>query len=127
MRFPYDTHRYHPPAPHLAIRLGLPDESLAVGPLQAFVDTGADASLVPLRYIDQLGAEAENQRNLRSQWGERRQVDIYVLDIAIGGVRLPSITVVGDDISDEIILGRDVLNKLIVTLNGPEQFLEVNV
>ena len=52
MRFAYDTRRYFPPAPHIEIRLGLPDESLAVGPLQAFVDTGADVSLVPMGYDD---------------------------------------------------------------------------
>ena len=126
MKFAYDTHRYFPPAPHVEIRLGLPDASLAAGPLPAFVDTGADVSLVPVRYIDQLGAEAENQQYLRSQWGERRKVDVYVLDIGIGDARLPAIKVVGDDLSNEIILGRDVLNQLIVTLNGPKRFLEIN-
>ena len=126
MKFAYDTH-YVPPAPHIEIRLGLPSESLAIGPLQAFVDTGADISLVPLHYIEPLQAQVENQKFLRSQWGERRQVDIYALDVGIGATRLAAIKVVADEIGSEVILGRDVLNKLLVTLNGPKMELEIIV
>jgi len=33
--------------------------------------------------------------------------------------------VAGDDLSDEIVVGRDVLNQLRVLLNGPEESVEV--
>ncbi|MBI5349366.1 MAG: hypothetical protein HZB77_08650 [Chloroflexi bacterium] len=64
-------------------------------------------------------------RFLRSQWGERRPVDIYVLDIGIGDLRLAAIEVIADDIGDEIILGRNLLNQWTMTLNGAKQFLEI--
>ncbi len=45
MKFPYDA-RYFPPAPSLEIRLRLPTEPLRLGPLSAFVDTGADICIL---------------------------------------------------------------------------------
>ncbi len=67
----------------------------------------------------------DNHKYARSQWGERRMVDIYVLDIGIGDSRILSVETIGDASGEEIVLGRDVLNKLILTLNGPKQFLEL--
>jgi predicted aspartyl protease len=109
----------------LEVRLALPGESFAVGPLSALLDTGADASVVPLRHIRSLGARTSHRRYLRSPWGGRRIVHTYLLDVEVAGLRLPSIEVVADDIGDEVIVGRDVLNRLRITLDGPAGTLEV--
>jgi len=124
MKFRYAAD-YVPPAPSVEIRLGIPDESLTVGPLQALVDTGADVSIVPLRYIEPLSVPVDNRKYLRSQWGDRRQVDVYLLDVGIGDIRLPLVEIVADERGSEVILGRDVLNKLVVTLDGPQRVLEI--
>ncbi|OGO43459.1 MAG: hypothetical protein A2Z04_06405 [Chloroflexi bacterium RBG_16_57_9] len=124
MKFSYDT-AYFPPAPSIDIQLGLPDESFAVGPLPAFVDTGADVSVVPIKYVEPLGVQVDNRKYLRSQWGERRKVNTYLLDIGIGVLRLPMVEIIGDERGKEVILGRNVLNKLVVTLNGPQHVLEI--
>ena len=124
MRFSYSSD-YVPPAPVLEIRLALPGESFAVGPLTALLDTGADANIVPLRHIQPLGAQIEDQRYLRSPWGERRPVYTYLLDIEVAGLRLPSIEVVADDTGDEVIVGRDALNRLRITLDGPAGTFDV--
>jgi len=124
MKFVYDTD-YFPPAPSVEIRLGTPNESFTVGPLPAFVDTGADSLLVPYRHIESLRAQIDNRKYLRSQWGDQRIVDVYLLDVGIGGLRLPLVEVVADDRGNEVIVGRNVLNKLIVTLDGPKQVLEI--
>ena len=124
MRFPYDQ-EYYPPAPSVEVRLGAPDSALTVGPLLAFVDTGADASIVPFRHIEPLGVPLDDRKFLRSPWGERRSVDSYLLDVGIGEIRLPLIEIIADDVVDEVILGRNVLNKLIITLDGPRGTLEV--
>lgn len=44
---------------------------------------------------------------------------LYLVDIRIGEINLPGIEVVGDEYSNEIILRRDVLNRLRILLNGP--------
>lgn len=121
---PYSTD-YFPAAPTIEVNLSLPYEAFRNGPLLAFVDTGADVTIVPTRYLVELDAPIDNHKYARSQWGERRMVDIYVLDIGIGDSRILSVETIGDASGEEIVLGRDVLNKLILTLNGPNQFLEL--
>ncbi len=110
----------------MQIRLGVPDEALKIGPLLAFVDSGADATIVPLHYIRQLNVQAEDSKFLRSQWGERRQVDIYWLDLGIGNLRFPAVEIIADDRSNEVIIGRNILNMLRVLLDGPQQMLEIS-
>ncbi len=125
MKFPYNACNYFPPAPSIEIWLGVLDESLAVGPLHALVDTGADATIVPSHHIRPLDVHVDDRKYLRTQWGERRIVDIYFLDVGICGLRLPCMEIVVDDMSDEIVVGRNVLNKLSLLLNGPGQVLEI--
>jgi hypothetical protein len=125
MRFFYST-KYFPAAPHCEIRIGIPDESLSVGPLLAFIDSGADGTLIPAHYLYPLQPEMYEEKYLQSQWGERRLVATYRLDIGIGDIRLPAIEVVADEQSNEIIVGRNVLNKLRVILDGPKQIVEIS-
>ncbi len=125
MKFSYDS-SFFPPAPSIEIRLGAPDASLAIGPVRAFVDTGADVSIVPIRHIEPLALQADNRKFLRSGWGERRLVDVYLLDVGIGNLRLSLIEIIADERGSEVILGRNVLNKLVVLLNGPKAFLELD-
>ncbi len=124
MKFPYDAH-YSPSAPAVEIRLGLPTESLRLGPISALVDTGADVCVIPITYLERLGAEIDDHRFIHGPWGERVPVDIYLLDIGIGQDRFPSIQVVGDEQGTEIIVGRNLLNKLNLNLNGPQRSLEI--
>ena len=46
MKIPYNKN-YTPPAPTVEIWLAAPGESLAVGPIEAFIDSGADVTLIP--------------------------------------------------------------------------------
>jgi len=124
MQFSYDT-TYFPPAPSLEIKLAIPEESFEIGPLTALVDTGADVTIVPIEHIEPLKIQVDNRKFLRSHWGERRTVDIYLLDVGLGNIRLPLVEIIADELGNEIIIGRNVLNKLIATLNGPAQSMEI--
>lgn len=86
---------------------------------QAIIDTGADGTIVPTALLNQIGARRVFETGLRSQWGERRRVFLYVSDIQVGEVSLPGMYVVGDDIGQETILGHNVLNRLRLFLDGP--------
>jgi predicted aspartyl protease len=125
MRYAYDTH-YFPPAPSIEFRLGAPEQALTVRLPRAFVDTGADATLVPFRYIRPLGLQVDNRKYLRSQFSERVKVDVYLLDVGIGDIRLPLVEIIADESGNEIIVGRNILNKLMMVLDGPRQMLELS-
>ena len=63
---------------------------------------------------------------IRGQWGEPLQVTRYVLDLHLdNSMVLPSIDVVSDPVGREVILGRNVLNKLRLLLDGPRQVTEI--
>lgn len=124
MKYHYSS-AYQPPAPVVEIAIASPAEGLRVGLLPAFVDSGADGTIVPSRYLDEINAPVTVEMSIRSQWGERRRVLLYLVDVQIGDITLPGAQVVGDQMADEVILGRDVLNKLRVLLDGPARTIEI--
>jgi len=124
MSHPYLT-TYYPPMPALQIRLGYPEEALTIGPLTAIVDTGADGTLVPQSLIDELGAPFVDDIRVRSHWGEWRNMQLFTVDVGIGKLRLPAVEVAGDDQGKEIVLGRNILNRLKLLLDGPAGQVEI--
>jgi predicted aspartyl protease len=85
----------------------------------AFVDTGADGTFVPAQDLARLNLERSDQTAVHPYFGAPRLADIYVIDLLVGTRRLPAVEVVADEEHDEAILGRNVLNKLILLLDGP--------
>jgi gag-polyprotein putative aspartyl protease len=118
MKFQYNLD-YYPPIPVAEVSFITASESLRAGPLLATVDSGADGTIVPISHLNEIKASPTVDMMMRSQWGERRRVLLYLVDVQIGEITLPGIEVVGDDQTDEVILGRDILNRLRVMLDGP--------
>lgn len=118
IEFPYSD-AYWPPAPTCQVSFSVARTGHSVGPLDAILDTGADGTLVPQRYLDTIGARRVMETGLRSQWGERRVVYLYLVTLRIGEIELPGTYVVGDDRSSEIVIGRNALNQLKIWLDGP--------
>jgi hypothetical protein len=51
---------------------------------------------------------------------------MYLVHLRIGSIDLPGVRVVGQPKDAEIILGRNVLNRLSITLNGPAEVTEIS-
>jgi len=121
MKTPY-SRKYFPPAPILSVSLAVPEGAPQLGPHIALVDTGADGTFVPTRFLEDLVAPIVYATYVRPSLGEgRHRVWVYQVDILLDSTRLPGIEVVGDDWGDEIILGRNFLNRLRMLLDGPNQ------
>lgn len=119
------SQEYYPPAPILEVSFIMAAEFLRVGPLLALVDSGADGTIVPIKYLEEIHAPSTTEMTIRSQWGERHSVLLYLVDIQIDNLTLPGIEVVGDELADDVIIGRDVLNRLQILLNGPKRITQV--
>lgn len=121
--YQYDT-SYEPAMPVVDIQIGraMADSSL---PLTALVDSGADATIIPLSYLQQIEARRSRKVWMRGTAGGRMMVDLYSISLKLGALTQARIEVVADKQHDEVILGRDVLNHLVVTLNGPGNSVEV--
>lgn len=115
--FPYDI-MYDPPLPVCDVVLTAVPASRSVE-LTAVIDTGADGTVVPVRYLREIGARRVFETGLRSQWGKRRTVFLHLVDLQIGALTLPGVYVVGDELGKETALGRNVLNRLRLLLDGP--------
>ncbi|VAW33176.1 hypothetical protein MNBD_CHLOROFLEXI01-5384 [hydrothermal vent metagenome] len=85
---------------------------------QGLIDFGSDITQIPLPILRTIEARDVDDRWVRDASGLRVPVAIYVVQLQIGSSVLPSIEVVGRTGSNETIVGRDVLNQYIVTLNG---------
>lgn len=122
--YPYSS-EYSPAAPVVEIRLGAPGTSPRLGPLEALVDTGADSTLIPIEYLKRIEARKVDRATLRSQWGERRSVSLYAVAMEIGHKHFSATWIIGDEIGDEVILGRNVLNRLRLLLDGQAAMTEI--
>jgi predicted aspartyl protease len=122
--YPYSDD-YFPAAPVLGVRLGAPGTEFTLGPIEALVDTGADATLIPVSYLNQVGARKVDRANVRGHWGERRSVSIHSVALEVDGQRFSAMWVVGDELGNEVVLGRNVLNRLRLLLDGPAAMTEV--
>jgi predicted aspartyl protease len=91
----------------------------------AIVDTGADSTLIPQSLLDEIGAPFSDEARLRSHWGEWRNVSLFTIDLGVEGLRLPGVEVIGDEQDQEIIVGRNVLNRLRLLLDGPAGRIEI--
>ena len=89
------------------------------------IDSGSDATQIPQQILLAIGARQIDRRWVRDLYGIRHPAPIYGVQIEIGDLLLPGIEVIGRPGIDEIIVGRDVLNQLIVTLNGLAHVAEV--
>jgi len=85
----------------------------------ALVDSGADATLIPQQILEEIATRVIDTRWARNITGGRYRVAMYLADLSIGPFRFPATEVIANHQTDEIVLGRDVLNQLITTLNGP--------
>ena len=124
MKYPYDA-GYQPPFPVARVVFYNDEEGLRTAARDALLDTGSDGSLIPIAYLRQILAPPLTDTRIRSHWGEWRSAQLFVVDVELNGLRLPSVFVVGDEQGDEIVLGRNVLNKLRLLLDGPAGATEI--
>ncbi len=121
--YEYDT-TYHPSIPMIDLAIGIPlsDPDFE---LTAIVDSGADATMIPQHYLQQLGARRSRKAIMRGVTGEQNLVDLYVISVRLGPYRQGFLEVVGMMDNDDSIVGRDVLNHLAIVLNGPASVVEI--
>ena len=93
--------------------------------MAALVDTGADLCIVPGHYPAPLNLVADDEGYLRPSGGVRRRVQIFTVDLGIGQTRLPAVEIAADEVEIEFVLGRNVLNRLVIVLDGPHELLEL--
>jgi predicted aspartyl protease len=111
--------------PVLRASLYSSETDLATAPLLALVDTGADATIVPTHYLLEIGAEETAPGWLRGITGDRKPIELYFVDVRLDHTTIVGVRVIASATEESILLGRDVLNKLPLLLDGPQQQTDI--
>jgi predicted aspartyl protease len=112
------------------ISLSLVDDltQLATPILSAIVDTGADGTILPLKILQDAGFRPNRQRRqfftARTEQPAETVVG-YSVTMRIGNLELSEVDIYGSRTINEVILGRNVLNRMVFTYDGLQQLLEV--
>ncbi|MEM7531264.1 MAG: hypothetical protein AAF639_03735 [Chloroflexota bacterium] len=120
--YDYDV-SYHPAMPMVDLQISLTEDDPPIV-VTAMVDSGSDATTIPIRYVRQLKAPVVDTQWMSGITGERHLVKTYAVFVRIGNTAR-GLSVVGDKINHVPLLGRDMLNQLVVTLDGYAQVVEV--
>jgi predicted aspartyl protease len=119
----YDTSA-QPPAPFLEFEIVSPQDPTQRHSAQALLDTGAEVSVLPTEILTTLQIPKASSMSVESWDGSPTLVTTYIVTLGIADARLDSIEVVAAPMP-YAILGRDVLNHFILTLNGKELSFEL--
>lgn len=114
----YDDDHFDPPAPVARVRILNPASGASISEVPMLIDSGADVTLLPAGVISQIDVAAEGEQMLQAYDGSRCS-----LQVVHAAVRLDRFTFTGSYVvgqGDSGVLGRDILNRLRLDLNGPE-------
>ena len=116
----------NPPAPIIECSISRPMSPLETEPVivTGLVDSGASITCIPLKIIRELDLKPVDQATIRAYDGRTETKDIYSAGIHLPTSESPILRVVGIEYCYALI-GRDVLNKWKLILNGPQEQLIV--
>ncbi|MEW6358366.1 MAG: aspartyl protease family protein [Planctomycetota bacterium] len=117
----YDASHFDPPAPVVLVTLRHPHIGATISDVPLLLDTGADVTMLPRAAVERLGVPVlgDQQYELRGFDGSKSFASVVMLDMiflrrAFRGRYLLTEEEYG-------ILGRDILNYVLVLLDGPKQ------
>lgn len=116
---------YWPPFPTIEIVIANPYSAQATDPLPAKVDTGADMTVIPRRLAAELGLTPFSRVLVQGFRGQPEATRTYPADVNVNGYAVEFVELILNETKDELLLGRDVLNELVLVLNGPASIVEV--
>lgn len=113
----YDT-TYHPSLPVVEVTVKHSAHENQQVTLKALVDSGADGTMIPLHSLKQIGATQAGWIQLKAISGFSYRAPVYVVRLLFGATPIGMFRVAGDSQNEMLILGRDVLNLFVVTLDA---------
>lgn len=116
---------YEPPAPVVEIGVRGPDSDSREVRLTALIDSGAHVSMLPIQALQAVTAKHLETRYIRGITGARQAVETYLALIQIGEHMILTTETIALVRGRDAILGRDVLNRLVITLDGLSQTVEI--
>ncbi len=82
----YDAENFDPPAPVAYVTLRNPATGASLSDVPMLIDTGADVTMLPREYVEQLGIEAKDDAyEVQGFDGEPKLVNVVQLEMSFLG------------------------------------------
>ena len=116
----YDSSQFDPPAPLARVSLRVPNRDDAVTDVPMLIDTGTDLTLIPERFAVELGVELEKNDSYELEGFDGRKTMAQSTQLELVFLRRTFKGRFGIINSQYGILGRNVLNRFVLILDGPQ-------
>ncbi|MFO0823485.1 MAG: retroviral-like aspartic protease family protein [Gemmataceae bacterium] len=114
-----------PPAPALLLNLTHPITGTEAQNISVLLDTGADQTVLPERLAEQLELLKLDQELIRGFDGAPQVLGVYSVVLQVRDLIPFEIKVIASPKVASVVVGRDVLNRYRLVLDGPNGVLEI--
>ncbi len=115
---------FNPPAPVAEVIIAHPLTARKSAVLRGKLDTGADVTVIPEGLAEQLGFSPKGRVWIRGYDGSYSQRPVYYIRLTVEGFDLAVVRCIASDRSD-VLLGRNILNRFIIILDGKNLTFEL--
>ena len=115
----YDTENFDPPAPVAYVTLRNPATGVSLSDVPMLIDTGADVTMLPRQYVDELNIDPEEDKIYEVQGfdDQIRLVQMVELELVFLKRKFSGQFLLVDQPMG--ILGRNILNSVSILFDGP--------
>jgi predicted aspartyl protease len=112
----YDSEQFDPPAPVIIVAVSKPYSAI-LEKSKAKIDTGADISVIPDKWVEELSLVPARVLPTLGYDRIRKERPTYFVNISFDKFKFDFIEVISSD-RENVLIGRDILNNLNISLNG---------
>jgi hypothetical protein len=124
VRYAYNQ-QVTPPAPFVHVSVRAPHEGLSGVEIPAQINTAADLSVIPGRLVEELRLVPLDSVSALGFGGHLLTLPTFLVELQIRELGPVTVKVLASHDEPYALLGRDVLNRLAIVLDGPNLALEV--
>lgn len=121
----YDV-SHSPPAPVIAVEISSLVHPRRRRTVPALLDTGADITAIPAEFANPLDLYPIGRLQLEGIGGQFVPALLYAVRLQVAGLSMARTEVVLTPL-EFAVLGRDVLNRFYIRLDGPELLFAIDV
>lgn len=127
LRHEYDEDEHAPAAPVISVTFSVPSDPPDTRPIRAnaLIDSGADCTCVPSFLVDQLRLKPARQEDFMGYDGTPSRRLVYEIRVIVDGMGEYIVPAAAIPV-DEPLLGRDLINRWRLLLDGPGRVCEIN-